>query len=258
MDFVLNLDITNGRKTTDLGIRANTPNSILFGIYDGEYYVDYAKLNSISIKLKSQSNNTELNYNITSFDIVSINNNLYVKWNIPTNINSIIGKYSVSIIVRYDNVNYAITDFKFIVHDSNESEMRAISQAISNFNKNISEYLNYIKRSDIDKENGVIMLDSLGRIDKKYIPGNLDSHIKETLYDTRNNLEQLHGMRINKDDYQMEYYDSDDEAWYRVNSIFGGLFDKENKSEEYNIFGGNFTDPEPPEETNIFGGNFLG
>lgn len=253
---IINLDISNKRKTTDLAIRTQPPQEILFRVYDDDYIIDYSKFIDIRLTLNSYTNNSTNTYTLNTSRVVEINNEKFISWIIPNNIISNVDKYSVEARVRITGKTTTLNPFKLLIYITSEPELNAIMQAIRNFNELTNEYLKTLKRTEFGIANGIIQLDSEGKIDKKYLKENLDEHIVDTLYDTMSDLDQIHGLRINKDNYDLEYYDEDDKRWYMVNSIYGGDFTLENKPSEYDIFGGNFTDPEPDPSTDIFGGNF--
>lgn len=250
---IIYLDVSFENKTTDFGFKIKENNSIYFGIHDNIYVVDYDLVSSVTLNITTVNG---LEYSFVINDIVEFNDARYFKWDIPLTLLQSSDKLTIIPIVRYKQANFTLDKFKLIIYELDEGEMNAIKQAIRNYNSLIKKYLDRLKRSDLDKVDGIIPLDENGLINPRYLPELLDEHIPQKLYDTLNSIQQIHGLRINRTTFEVEYYDSDDDYWYVVNSIHGGSFTRMNKSEQYDVFGGNFTDENPPEETNIFGGNF--
>lgn len=251
------LDISNANKTADFSCKINTINQVNFIIHNSGNLIDYSKFNSINIRITFNGTTLIFEQSLNSSNLKTIDGIQYIEWKVPINILQNQDKLSLKLTVRYNNSNVILKDFKCIVYKLDSAEMNAINTANRNLNSIIQTYLDSIKRSEIDAPNGLISLDSNGKIDKNKISFDFNAHIKDELIDTTGTLTQLHGLRINKNTYEVEYYDVDDDYWYVINSIHGGSFTKQNKeSPKYDVFGGNFTDENPPEETNIFGGNF--
>lgn len=250
------LDISRRNKSADLSCKLNVVNTVRFVIHDSQNRIDYSKFNSMTIRSSPNNRSNVYTQTLNTSAIKEIEGIKYVEWIIPNEVISVVDKINLNLTVRYNNTNYTILEFKMIVYNLDTAEMNAVIQANRNLNSIIQTYLDSVKKSEINTPEGLIGLDANGKIDKNKIPFNFEEHVSDELYDTLTTLDSIHGLRINRDTYEVEYYDSDDEYWYVVNSVYGGSFTKQPKASNYDVFGGNFTDTNPPEETNLFGGNF--
>ena len=241
----INLDISKVTKVTDYGFQKDSSPlpEILFRIYDEHYVIDYDKFTDLRITTRLDKTNETNVYTLNSRNIVTIDGDKYVKWTLSSNLIDDMDKLFVDIRVKMFNKTVILNTFKILIYEESGTGMNGILQAIRNFNQMYDLYLKSIKRTEIGQPNGVVPLGSDGRFDYQYMPLDITKHIPQKLYDTLFTIHDIHGLRINKKTYELEYYDSDDKEWYIANSINGGKFGYPNKpSPQFDVFGGYFTD----------------
>lgn len=236
MDRIINLDISNKLKTTDYSFRIGVDYNIYFRLHDSDYTINYDDFNSLRLTIRYARTTRMEVVNLT--EVVEFNNEKLIKWQVDPSLIEDEVSLNVSFIVNISGTNYNTSEMKIIVYKNQEAGMTGITMAIDNFNTMIATYLDSVKRKDIGAVNGVIGLDSNGKIDEKYLPTDLINHIPIRLIDTLDTVYDIHGMKINRENYKLEYYDNDDQEYYYANQIHGGILGFKNKDSSYNIFGG--------------------
>lgn len=245
MSSILNLDLNNRIKTTDYGYQLELKPlpSILLSISKDDYNIDYEKLEYIQLAVKHDLSMQVETFRLDKSNIINSENGTFIEWKLTDSLLAKKEKLVVNTLIRYDNYSYPILEFKIVIFEDYYPETLAITQAIDMYNNLYRLFLNLVKRKEIGQPLGLIPLDNKAKLSIDYFDSKLVKHIDIRLFDTLNIVSDIHGLRINKTDYQLEYYHSSDDEWYQANSIHGGKFGYDNNiSPDYDVFGGNFTD----------------
>lgn len=224
------MDINGVEKTSDmLFLESSGDWNIYIALYDGKYAIDYSSFNQVRLvfmEIKGLSNV----YTLSSIQTETVNNVTYVKVEVPSNL--VVGKtsYEVRTNLTIDGNSKTLPKFKAYTYPETP-DSKIIFNMINTVNNIWSGYLASIKREDIGRVNGVLPLDEFAKVAIQYMPENIIEHIE---------LEHSgHDTRMNKD-RMLEYYDYQDEAWYELNSLHGGVFGTSRKDSQYSYHGGIF------------------
>lgn len=217
MAIILNLDINNNNKTTDYAVPVSSDSTIYFRVNDGEYVIDYTKVTGINIELETTNPRGIRNYRLGINDIVMLDEESIIRWVVPSSELTTEKQLKVTIDIRYNNRSYTINEFEITVGTDFGLEMSGILSVIDRFNYMVYLYLQSIKRSEIGSIDGIVPLNSNRKIENLYLPDFLKNHIPEKLYDTLYTIEGVHGLRINRTSFALEYFNSDTNTWTRVN-----------------------------------------
>ena len=251
MSLIFNLDLDNLTKVTDYGFNRSLsppPPIIYFRLYKNGYLFDMSKFQRLTFRYRVGGTNQIYNENYTQTEL--INGERLVKVELLSQLLQRSDKVTVSPSVRESNKTIILSDFIFYMYEGEKNEMTAVKHALMRFNVLYGLYINAIKRDQINQPFGVVGLDGKGKIPLERLPIEITDHVFETVFNS-----EVHGLRINKDKKMLEYYDSDDQYWYEINVLYGGIFKLPTKSEQYTVYGGNFVD-EQIEDKSIFGGTF--
>jgi len=228
---------------TSYGYEVNHRNSpiLYFRLHDKNYIIDYSKYIELRLNIKFKYKarlDVEL---LNRSNLRVINDEQLLEWRIPSMYLSELESLEITPVVKLTSGTYNVKPFKLVIFRTMDSNSNAILNAIEYFNKTYAKYLNTIKRVDIGQPDGVVPLDNEGRINKRYMPFGLASHAELRIYDTIYTVDDIHGLRINRKNFDFEYFDEDDQEWYAANSIHGGRFGYPNKPSPYfDVHGGFF------------------
>jgi len=228
-DYKVPIDIGDIFKTTDLLFYSgNTPAHIFVRLYENRYDIDMGRFSSMRLALTGSDDSV---YMISSSTIEIINGVKYIKLIFPNNLLTARMDYSVRPTVTIDGNNIRLKKYKIFVRTEITSDLNTAISITKQINDIYERYLSSVKRDEIGVPHGLIPLDNDARININYMQNDIVEHI---------GLEyQGHGTRLNKD-RELEYYDTEDEVWYRLNSLHGGFFDIPRKPSNYSYYGGDF------------------
>lgn len=236
---IINLDLNSKLKPTDMAFRIGVDYEVYYRISHNEYDIDYDKFENLRLTIRVNKTSVVDYVVLDSTNVVEVNDIKYLSWKVPNVYLKEESLLLVEYVSKYDNKNYNIRSSNYQVYNKPSPEMNGILQAIDKYNSAINLYLESIKRKEIDVPNGLIGLDSEGRIKEDMFKSELKDHIPTRLIDTLDKVESIHGLRLHGDKKLLQYYDIDDLEYYHANQIHGGQLGFNNKPEQYNIFGGN-------------------
>lgn len=235
---LLNLDISGKNKPTDSALRKGNEYDIYFRITDSGYDIDYEEMSNFRLTVRVNKTTITDVINITKDNVIDYNGTKYLEWKVPSVYLKDEALLINSVTVNYKGSNKKTQDFNLQVYEKPSPEINGILNAIDKYNTAMGLYIDSIKRTEIGSPNGVVPLDNNSVINESYFNPTLSDHIPTRLIDTLDKVENIHGLKLNKDNNHFEYYDDDDLEYYVVNQIHGGQLGFKNKSSEYNIFGG--------------------
>lgn len=255
MTTIINLDLNNKIKTTEYGYQFQlNPLPVMYLSFSKEdYKIDYSKFEYVQLAVQHDLSKQMETFRLDSSKIVNSEEGTFLEWQLTDSLLAKKDKLIINSLVRYDGFSYPIREFSIVVFEDYYPETIAITQAIDMYNSLYQIYLDLLKRKELGVPLGIIPLDNKAKIIMDYFEAEFINHIDHRLVDTLGDLEQLHGLRINKKNYQLEYYHETDAEWYEANSIHGGKFGYSNNPVQYDVFGGNFVEIDAD---TIDGGNF--
>lgn len=233
---LLNLDISGTVKSSDLALKKDSEYDIYFRIHDDGYDINYDNFNNLRLTVRVNKTTITDVININADNIISYNGKNYIMWTIPMIYLKDEALLLISATVNYNNSNKKAQDFVFQIYEKSSPELNGMLIAIDKYNTAIGLYLDSIKISELNNNNGVVGLESNGKIHEDRFNPIFSEHIPTKLIDTIDKVDDIHGLRLENN--KLEYYDNDDLEFYIVNQIHGGQLGFKNKSSEYNIFGG--------------------
>lgn len=222
------IDITGTFSTSDLLFYDENPAFIYARLYENKYDIDYSRFSFLRLVLFDSNNNVNT---INSSEIIEENGIKYIKLEIPDDLLGVHMDYNTRITVGIDNKNKQLKRFKIFSRVEKTSDLNTAIILTKRINWILEEYLSSVKRQEIDVPNGLIPLDEDARVEIKYMHDDIVQHIK---------LEYSgHDTRMNKN-RMLEYFDTQDEEWYELNSLNGGDFNIDRKPSEFSYHGGTF------------------
>lgn len=235
MTTIFNLDLSKKNEPASFAynIPTNSTYTMYFRIIENEYVIDYSKFQSLSLRFQFEDNSIEVKSTTT---MTTYKGERVVKYDIPSSFLKKTTKIYVTPTVRVSNKTTVLQSYKLVIYEDETKEMNGILSAIDNYNYMLSQFYDSIKRIEINNPNGIIGLDSKGKLNINFLPSSLLDHLPLEIRQG-----DVHGLKLDSK-HRLNYYDNDDQRWYIANQIHGGSFRNPNKDASWNIHGGFFDD----------------
>lgn len=226
----INLDTSGSIKQSNIiSIKSSNQQVLYYRLFEGKYEIDYSTLTELRL-IFEDSETTDV-YTVSSSTKEIVNNITYIKIIIPLNITSQDKDYTVRPVVNINGKSKGLMKFKFMSRVESSTDIETLIRMTKDINNIFSIYLDSIKRDEIGSANGVVPLDENGKMIENYTPQNILDHIQLQF--------EGHGLRLDKD-YYIEYYDPEDNVYYKLNTLEAGRFGIQRKSSIYDVDYGKF------------------
>ena len=194
-EITLNLYVDNTRKISDYAFPKDEDATIYFRLLRNKYLLNMSLFNQLTLTFKNDKNSTSSQTIIAKTeDVVTINGQQLVKVTLPMSLTSIDTSYTVSSSIIINNSSTKLDSFSILIYTKNTPEMVYVRRAVAALNDTVGNYAELIKKDKISIPNGLIPLNSNGKILESYLPEKYKKHTEMSIVNS-----SPHSIKLNED-----------------------------------------------------------